>query len=529
MSSLHGKPSGSLSRKILLLVLVPLVAIGIGSSIAFLVTFRSSILKAKQAGVQGIVESAYTVMASQEDLVAKGGLSREDAQRRAKELLKSIRYEGSNYVWIQTSGPRVVMHPIRPEMDGTDVSGYKDSQGMRLFVAFEDMVRKDGQGFVAYRFTRAGREGDFPKISFVKRFDKWDWTVGSGVWLDDVDQQIRTMAVLFLGIAVSVLVFMVWIVTVRVRRMVHPLQLLVSGLEGSDLTQRIHIDTEDEIGRAAQAFNSYNATMHGRIVELQGLAQRVASGSIELAATQEEMSRAVGEIARAGDELQDSGRQVQEAMTKLEEDSRRMAMKATEIGDQGRKTADETDGGRKAGEGAAQGMERIRSVTDQIVQAVRVIQDIARQTNLLSLNAAIEAAKAGTMGKGFAVVAEEVRKLAERSREAAREIEGLIVHTQEAVTAGVESTGRTLGTLNGILDQIQGMATQLREIQDLSSSEVQTGDDVKRRMERTSDRLSQNASATHQLTITVQEIARTSEDLAHVAESLKTFVGTFKV
>jgi methyl-accepting chemotaxis protein len=189
----------------------------------------------------------------------------------------------------------------------------------------------------------------------------------------------------------------------------------------------------------------------------------------------------------------------------------------------------ETSTSAEAGQTTAAGMNDIKNVTDQIVRAITVIQDIARQTNLLSLNAAIEAAKAGQQGKGFAVVAEEVRKLAERSGTAAREIEALIQRTQEVVTGGIHSVDATLASLQAIQDRIGAMAKSISHIGGLSRQQAETGEHVAEMMTRTTGRLSQNAAATHELASTVQEIAKTSEELARVADGLRSVVGGFKL
>jgi methyl-accepting chemotaxis protein len=174
-------------------------------------------------------------------------------------------------------------------------------------------------------------------------------------------------------------------------------------------------------------------------------------------------------------------------------------------------------------------MVQIKEATSQVFKAVQVIQDIARQTNLLSLNAAIEAAKAGHLGKGFAVVAEEVRKLAERSRTAALEIAQLNQHTQDAVAGGVEGMTTSLANLETIRVKITGIAESIREIGSLSTSQAGTSHDVAQRMDQTASQLAQNASATQELAATVQEITKTSDDLAGVAEGLRQVVGKFKV
>ncbi len=146
---------------------------------------------------------------------------------------------------------------------------------------------------------------------------------------------------------------------------------------------------------------------------------------------------------------------------------------------------------------------------------------------ILSLNAAIEAAKAGEHGKGFAVVAEEVRKLAERSAQAAKEIEQIILRTQEAVAGGVASVGVTQGHLDAIGKRISDVSEHIRVIGGLSREQAKTSKEVDSMMDQTASRLDQNAAATQELASTVQEITRTAEDLSKVAEGLKDIVKGF--
>ena len=189
----------------------------------------------------------------------------------------------------------------------------------------------------------------------------------------------------------------------------------------------------------------------------------------------------------------------------------------------------DTERSAQAGQVVAQSMDEIQAVMKQIVNAVLVIQEIANQTNLLSLNAAIEAAKAAEHGKGFAVVAEEVRKLSERSNAAATEIEGLTRQTTQAIAGGMASVQANLQSLDAIRKRIAGMAQHIRRIGDVAEGQAATTNQINGTMGETTLGLSQNAAATHQLSATVHEVAKTSEDLARVAEGLQQVVGGFKL
>ncbi|WP_306590161.1 methyl-accepting chemotaxis protein [Geothrix sp. 21YS21S-4] len=519
----------SLSAKVLALALLPVGLFLLFFAFYVLPTLRQAVLSTKKEGVQQVVDLGVALLQEQEAQVRAGNLSVETAQIRGREILEGLRYSGTNYLWIQSAGPRIVGHGTRKDWDGKLTDDLGDPAIAKLFRDFDRVAAATGGGFHEYTFSKPGASGTFPKVSYVRTFAPWGWTVGSGVYVDDVDRQVRDIAfALLAGIAViSVLIF--FLARVFSRRMVHPLQQLVDGLRNSDLSREIPISTEDEIGAAARAFNDYNGGMRGTVLDVSQFAERVASGSTELAASADQMSHAVAEIARVSEDLKIAGERVSDALRSLGSSAGMVASRTRETEARSEDAVQETDRSAEAGQGAAHGMADIQLVTGQIVAAVTVIQEIARQTNLLSLNAAIEAAKAGSMGKGFAVVAEEVRKLAERSGTAAREIESLIQRTQDVVAEGARSVDTTLASLQAIRDRIGGMAESVRDIGGLSRQQADTGREVADMMAQTSLRLTQNASATHQLASTVVEIARTSEELSRVAEGMRSVVGGFRL
>jgi len=529
MSTGHRFQFRSLSSKVLALSLLP-VGLFILFFVAYVLpTLHRSVMRAKQDGVKQVVDLAMTMLEAQDAKVRTGSLPLEATQARAKEVIGSLRYDKTNYLWIQAPGPVMIAHPIRPEWDGKPTDSIGDPALEKLFRDLERVALAAEGGIHAYEFAKPGHSGLYPKISYVRTFAPWGWTVGTGVYVDDVDREVRNIAaVMLVGIlAVSILVYL--LARTMARRMTRPLNLLVEGLRNSDLSRQIHVEVQDEVGQAAHAFNDYNGGMRQTVLDVSEYAARVASGSTELAASAEEMSQAVADIARVSEDLKSAGEQVSESLRNLGANAGLVATRTQEAEAQSQDVVQETDRSAAAGQGTASGMADIQQVTGQIVRAVTVIQDIARQTNLLSLNAAIEAAKAGAQGKGFAVVAEEVRKLAERSGTAAREIEGLIQRTQEVVSGGVQSVDTTLASLEAIRDRIGTMARSISDIGGLSRQQAATGQSVADMMSTTTGRLSQNASATHELSSTVQEIAKTSDELARVAEGLRALVGGFKL
>ncbi|MFZ1614093.1 MAG: methyl-accepting chemotaxis protein, partial [Holophaga sp.] len=465
MSAIKRLVPQSLSGKVLVLALLPLALLVAGTLFYLLPVFGETFMQARKDAVRQVVEAAVSVLAAQEAKVKAGTLSRGDAQQRALEILQALRYEGSNYVWIQSQGPVMVQHPFKPDLNGKPLDTFKDVKGQLMFIALEKAALQSPEGgFHDYYWSKPGLTGDFPKVSFVKQYGPWGWIVGSGVYVDEVDRQVRAFTLRLMG-GILMAIVLVAVITVRlVRRMTRPLQELVEGLRSSDLTRQITIDAQDEIGESARAFNRYNAELRAKILEVSTFSSRAASGSVQLAAAEDEMARSVHEIAEVSEDLRRMGERVQQALANLSLGSSTISSQAQDTHQESIKAVTETAHGAATGRHAAQGIQEIKVATDQIVQAVRVIQDIARQTNLLSLNAAIEAAKAGAQGKGFAVVAEEVRKLAERSRSAAKEIEGLIDRTQAAVAGGVASVTETLASFETLRERIDGMAARIAQI-----------------------------------------------------------------
>lgn len=523
---MDGRRWRSLSGKIVLHSLIPVVLFLVLLFVFFLPRLRAGILSAKQQGVRNVVELAMGILENQEVEILAGRRTRDYAQTRAKELIASLHFQGKNYIWIQEPGPRIVYHPI-PTLVGKQT----DSLEPRLAQLFRDLDRTaTGEGGVwNYRWPKPGGTELHPKTSFVKRFEPWGWILGAGVYVDDVEQEVRTifMAMLVATFLLSGLTF--YLSLKFSGRMLQPLAHLVAGLRNSDLSKRIQVETQDEIGEAAEAFNAYNDGLRGTVREVGELADRVAAESTQLATSAQQMVKAVEGLTRVSSDLMGSGQEIALAMEGLNNSLEAVSHQTQRVGAMSSEAVGDTERGTEAGRATAQGMGQIEHVTGQIFQAVQVIQEIANQTNLLSLNAAIEAAKAGEHGKGFAVVAEEVRKLAERSAHSAEEIERLIQQAQGTVNEGSERVGETLRNLEAIRSRIGDIAASIQEVDSLDKDEARTSANVAKLVNRTGERLAQNAAATQQLATTAQEITRTSEQLSQVAEGLRAVVQGFRL
>jgi len=149
----------------------------------------SSLKQQKQIELKHLAELALGIVKEEHAASQKGDIAVADAQKRAMTRVAALRYGNNDYFWINDMQPRMVMHPMKPELNGGDLSANKDPNGKALFIDFVNVVRKDGAGFVPYEWPKPGFERPQPKLSYVVGFAPWNWVIGTGVYIDDLDAQ----------------------------------------------------------------------------------------------------------------------------------------------------------------------------------------------------------------------------------------------------------------------------------------------------------------------------------------------------
>src|ERR1039457_3816448 len=228
----------------------------------FLPMVEVKILEGDKRRVQQVVEVAWSLVAEYDRQVQLELLTKFDAQIKASLDLANLRYSEKEYFWINDLTPKIIMHPVKTELDGQDVSGFKDPNGKYLFKEFVKVCNEKGSGFVDYMWPKPGEAAPVPKISYVKLYKPWGWIIGSGVYIDDVKAEmnkIRFQVIFGTAFFAMVTLFLAYLIG---RRITRPLKEVFNGLQeisrgrgNADLAKPISITSADEIGLLTGEFN----------------------------------------------------------------------------------------------------------------------------------------------------------------------------------------------------------------------------------------------------------------------------------
>ena len=425
-----------------------------------LLSGQAAAMAARQASTRQHVEIAHGVVAQAHALERAGTLTREQAQAQARATLAALRYDGSEYFWINDMQPRMVMHPIKPELDGREVGDMKDPNGLPLFQAFVETVRRQGQGVVAYQWPRPGAAQPVDKISYVKGFEPWGWVIGSGIYVDDLrTAQRRQIGIDAAVVAVSLLMaaylFLSFyrVMDGGLKETRRHLKAMAAG----DLTTSPSPWGRDEAAQLMLELRAMQESLRSMVVRVRRSSDEIVHSSSEIASGAMDLSSRTEQAAASLEESAASMEQISATVKNTAE----LTAEASRMAGQNAQIA--TDGGQVMAE-VVSTMDSIRGSSARIGEIVGTIDAIAFQTNILALNASVEAARAGEQGRGFAVVAEEVRTLAQRSAQAAREIKSLIGQSVTQVENGSATVQRAGQAMHEIVASSQRVDELLGQV-----------------------------------------------------------------
>ncbi len=514
----------------------------------------------KHGELKHLAENAAAVLASYHARAEAGELSEEDAKARALEAISGMRYNGTDYFWVNDMSQVMVMHPIKPELVGKDLSELQDKAGKFLFREFVKIVEAQGGGVVGYLWPKPGHEEPVAKESYVQGFAPWGLVVGTGVYIDDLEAQLWSEALFVGGICLVILIVTVILSIFTARSITGPLTAITNSMrrlaDGDlevDLPARNSKDEIAAITETVEVFkanaieqkrleseqealrrnaeeskrtdmnnlaSSFEASVKSIVDEVSSAIGNMQSNAHQMSARANEASTQASTVVSASQETTSNVQTVASASEQLSESIQEISK---QVSDSSRITSEavqqvETTNGEV--EGLSEAARKIGDVID-------LISDIAEQTNLLALNATIEAARAGDAGKGFAVVASEVKNLATQTAKATEEIGSQISSMQNATETAVNAI-KNIGTTISRVDEIASSISAAVEEQGAATHEISRNvQEAARSTQSVSGTINDVHAASNETGQTAKSIEDATSELTRLSESLRNEVGTF--
>lgn len=449
----------------------------LGAGLAALVVLASlqiqkSVMTERKVATRQVVEEALGVVQAYAAMAESGQLTEDQAKEQAAETLRSLRYSGTEYFWINDMTPVMIMHPFKPELEGTDVGGITDPNGNKLFIEFVDTVKAEGSGFVSYEWPKPGVEAPQPKVSYVTSYEPWGWVIGSGVYVDDVQKVAAAQAWRLVLWGLAILAVSAFLAVVVAREITSRVGAVTAALASGDLRTRLHAGKrKTELEKLAAALNltldksaAIADKVAAAITDLDAAATRLVQSSDAMAAEAHHTTERTLEVS-------ETAQTVSTGIDTVAAGTHQMGASIREIAENAQTVVRMAHDAVTAAEHSNRTVAALGASSAEIGEVVKVITQIANQTNLLALNATIEAARAGAAGAGFAVVASEVKDLAQETARATGTISERVERIQETVAQAAEEIAR-IGEIIGEISDYQATIAGAVEEQTATTAEM---------------------------------------------------------
>jgi len=507
---------------------------------------KDNLLEDRYIKTAHLTETATNAVRYFHQQFEQGNFTEDEAKNHALAALSAMNYAGQEYFWVNTTNYIMLSHPNN-SLVGTNVRHINDPNGVPIFVEMVRLVNAKGEGFVEYQWSKPGQGQAIDKVSYVKEFQPWGWVIGTGIYLDDVDAIFWESAQNLIITSIVFLLLSVWLsqqISQNIYKPLHKMrEIMVKVNTTNDLTLALKAEGTDELGDIGRAFNKMIGDFRSVLTRISGSSSSLAVQAEELSAVTEQINQgmssqradvssadlAANEMVSAIEEVAINTQTTLEATNKATNETNHCASVLSEninsINDLGAQV-----------EHSARQMVQLKSVSKDIGDIVSTIQSIAEQTNLLALNAAIEAARAGEQGRGFAVVASEVRTLASRTQESTGSITAVITSLQQGVEEAVNDMGQCQkqADLSVILakqagDLVGNMQQGMVEVTDLNNMISSATEEQHASTQQVKELVGQINEMAEQTTESAAYTAQSSENLAGFATELNDMVSSFKI
>ena len=496
-------------------------------------------------------------------IIGTGAYVSDVTSKMKSEALKTIaemRFGNGGYFWINDLSPNMVMHPFKPALNGKSLSEVKDPNGVYLFNEMAKVAKTKGEGMVKYSWSKPSSDKPVPKMSYVMLFKEWGWVIGTGEYIDNIEAKVQQMRdeandaivetifkIIMTSLFLSVLIGVVATfaadkaIVGPIKEILNVTQDLARG-EG-DLTKRVNVHSNDEIKEVAGNINEFISKVHVSVDGAKSSSFENSSVANELSTTAvlvgENVDKSVAIVDKTTQNAMATHSQIKIAIEDAIESKREM-LEANEMLNSAKDEivvlTSKVQIGVESELELATKIEALSQDTAQVKDVLVVISDIADQTNLLALNAAIEAARAGEHGRGFAVVADEVRKLAERTQKTLSEINATISIIVQSTNTASDEMGinskqmQELSEISIAVEQQIESTTQIvnkathasdKTVQDFESTGKQI-DEILEGIEGINSISLENAKSVDEIAVAAEHLNSMTEDLSSKLEQFKT-------